>query len=454
MIPPDPDPPATPPDAASKNATEAAAEAPRPTGTEAALKATPDAATEAARDAALDAAYRALPVDRPPPDFADRVIARHEAARHAATRRRRITLAALALAAAAALLLLAQPDPSADGAHEATTRTTLTLPARGLAVAEPGAALRWHTAGAMRVEQTRGRIFYRIDDGPLTVATPAGDITVRGTCFTVEVDPMPSRLKTAALGALAGAAVTVAVYEGRVALQNDRGTLELAAGDHARMAPDTPPRRTPPPPPVAAIAPIAPIAPVPPTDAIAPTAPIAPATAPPELLAEVEALRSELTTLRRQLDDERTLRLDTEGEPVAFPPELPDHFREPTLRRNFQAALEEAGLDGEIKSIDCSEFPCIVYGDVANPDDRALDALTETEAMKAYKDAANNTSAWGRRLDEGESEDTRRTFFGIALMPKHTTEDPTHRSEIGKRLRFRNEQAFEAFRPEIEPPPE
>jgi hypothetical protein len=57
------------------------------------------------------------------------------------------------------------------------------------------------------------------------VATPAGDVTVTGTCFRVEV----------------ALVVTVTVYEGTVDVANAHGRVTLHAGEHATATRDTAP---------------------------------------------------------------------------------------------------------------------------------------------------------------------------------------------------------------------
>jgi hypothetical protein len=88
-----------------------------------------------------------------------------------------------------------------------------------------------------RVLQPLGDVFYRVEPGgPFVVATPAGDVTVLGTCFRVEVMDMKAS-KPAITGAVVGAAITatvlVTVYEGRVLLANEKGKTEVKAGERA-----------------------------------------------------------------------------------------------------------------------------------------------------------------------------------------------------------------------------
>ena len=163
---------------------------------------------------------------------------------------------AACLAAAAALSFYASKGPrgrNLDGAITATARQSHAIGQRATAVLEAGAVLAYtvrHVGDGgptrVRVEQTAGDVFYRVDTGTdFEVATPAGRARVRGTCFRVEVVPMNGTrqwVRQTAVGAAVGAAVAmgvvVTVYEGRVALANTHGETELAFGERATMVAD------------------------------------------------------------------------------------------------------------------------------------------------------------------------------------------------------------------------
>ncbi len=236
-------------------------------------------------------------------------------------------------------------------------------------------------------------MFYRVDGGAFVVRTPAGEVRTLGTCFEVEVSQMKSQLKSAAAGAALTAAVLVTVYE----LKNAHGRIEVAPGEAARAESGGAPApylRSPRVPRVAL--PTLPSIEIPeaptPSSMAGQKVTLAAAGA-----GEVDALRAEVARLAAALEAERAMRTQTEGDPVDFPRGLDERYREAELLRAFRAGFAELGRDFEIQSVDCTEYPCIVYGDVENEDNKALEALTETDAMRAYRDGSNSTSAWGRR---------------------------------------------------------
>lgn len=401
-------------------------------------------------DADLDALYRAQPVARPPADFADRVVPR------ARWRRLRWVTAGTALAAAAAALALwIGPGAPRTGAVDARDLTTAALVDRATAVADPGARIRWAMVDdLLEVQQTRGRVFYRVDEGPLSVRTPAGDVSVTGTCFSVEVSNMSPTVKAAALGALVGVAATVVVYEGAVRVSSAHGELELGPGERGVTRSEAAPTRLDPRPAEPAIAGQPPQP---------PPRPVVEAVDPglvdelrEQIRREVEAglrdglteARDELRRVTRELEAERAMRAESEGAPMAFPADLPERFTEDTLRARFQQAMTQADIAGEMVSIDCSEYPCILYADLENSEKGDHEKLFETDALAPYTDDGKNVSVWGRRTKGEDGVEQTSNFVGLAMMPKGEL-SRDERAALGKRLQFRNQQAFEAFAPEM-----
>ena len=216
---------------------------------------------------AVDLSSLHWPAPQPPSGFAERATARFlsetatapdtESTVEASTdppRRTRglvFVFAGGALAVAAAVTLwFARPTPSTAAADSVVTQAmqTIIMSDRAVAVAGPGTSLRWavDADGEGVVEQDRGSVFYRVaDGGAFEVKTPAGTISVTGTCFEVETRPMQLRsgLKAATVGAALAGAIVVTVYEGGVVLANDHGDIELGPGQRALADIDSAPRR-------------------------------------------------------------------------------------------------------------------------------------------------------------------------------------------------------------------
>jgi hypothetical protein len=189
--------------------------------------------------AELDA-YEVPPV---PAGLESRLWQRMHAARPRRSRRWKLgagAAAAVAAAGAAWFVTTGSPAVALSGVAHTAERTTLSI-GKATLVAEPGTALRW-TSGehGVRVEQRSGDVFYRVEPGrPFVVVTDVGEVSALGTCFRVEVSSMklPKQgLVGGAIGAVVAAGVFVAVFEGKVSLANQRGRVEIAAGQSAQIA--------------------------------------------------------------------------------------------------------------------------------------------------------------------------------------------------------------------------
>lgn len=157
-------------------------------------------------------------------------------------------LPAAAVATLAVGASLALIDGPSSGSLVATTRTEANVGDRAVAVAEPGATLRWNVSrsGAADVEQSSGHTFYRVNrGGPFVVRTPLGQVRVLGTCFSVEVRQVNSKkaaLMASGATALVTTMVIVSVYEGQVVTASPAGELTMRAGAVATIEPGAAPR--------------------------------------------------------------------------------------------------------------------------------------------------------------------------------------------------------------------
>jgi hypothetical protein len=77
---------------------------------------------------------------------------------------------------------------------------------------------------------------------------------------------------------------------------------------------------------------------------------------------ENQRFQTELTLLRSQ-----QALATAATKPIPFPPTLDTRYREEALRDAFNQALAAAGVTGELTSVDCQEFPCLVHGRITSP---------------------------------------------------------------------------------------
>ena len=172
------------------------------------------------------------PTLEPPHDFSVRVTAALDGVAERPRRRptrRQLAWGLASLGAAAVLVLVVthlvtRPGavgPQTWGEVLATTRETLAIGDRAVAVAESGSDLGWSLEpGRAQVEQRRGTVFYRVDHGaPFLVSTPMADVRVTGTCFQIDLD----------------SALSVRVFEGAVSVSNGAGSIAISAGERVHV---------------------------------------------------------------------------------------------------------------------------------------------------------------------------------------------------------------------------
>lgn len=386
------------------------------------------------------------------------------------------TAALGALAAAAAIFLFqAGTDVDAEASSASSValapQETVQIGNRGLAVGESDAQVAWNVAadGSAVVEQTRGRVFYRVDKSstsspkPFVVRTPFGEAHVRGTCFAVEVNPMTTtqqlslwnKGKLAVAGAAAGALLTgtilVTVYEGRVDVKSaaDREGLSLKAGETALASADQAPTK------------------------VAPTLAslqkerafledqrkelrdqvtqleeqlkvvmIAKANGKDPVVAENTALKEELAQVRSKLSAYEEVDADRRGEPTEWPEDIDPIYKEAHMKEALLSTLKDLGLKGDLDSVDCTEFPCMAFGVVEVDGDREASAREMerfSELLKGHfpqEGVSRSNSVWSRSIKKDDGSIMHQNNFGVSIYPDGFVEGEEKKA-LEKRNRFR-----------------
>ena len=185
--------------------------------------------------------WEAWDAREPPREFAGRVVEEAMREKRASSKGRgaRIGAGLLLVGSMAAVVALTL---HLKGSHEhgdvaARSREEVRVGGRAIAVLEPGAHVRWDGDA---ITQSGGDVFWRVEPGArFTVHTPAADVTVKGTCFHVNVsgseDAMNKRdAVSGTVGAVMAATAFVGVYEGKVAVSHAGQSVDLTAGQSAQ----------------------------------------------------------------------------------------------------------------------------------------------------------------------------------------------------------------------------
>ncbi len=91
-----------------------------------------------------------------------------------------------------------------------------------------------------------------------------------------------------------------------------------------------------------------------------------------------------------KLAEAKAIQAEDEGTPPKPPPDMPARFKDPKYARKAVKALFDGVGGGQITSVDCTEFPCLVYGDVSRDTSRARE-----KTIRALARAAMDTDGWG-----------------------------------------------------------
>jgi hypothetical protein len=169
------------------------------------------------------------------------------------------------------------------------------------------------------------------------------------------------------------------------------------------------------------------------------------------MAAENRVLRDEIEKLRSALRSEKDARAAEEGSPIEFPKDLPERYRQEAMLKAVSEAIRAAGVPGEVRSVDCNEYPCIVYGDARVRGPGELDTYfrkAEEQLRRDYPAASSamRTSLFSSRPKEGEET---TALFGIAIHPKAESEaERAQENEMRKRMRYRQGQYMDSVRPQ------
>ncbi|MCB9681781.1 MAG: hypothetical protein H6733_09940 [Alphaproteobacteria bacterium] len=274
--------------------------------------------------------------------------------------------------------------------------------------------------------------------GPVDVVLPGGHLLLDGSA-RIDVEPPrgPVRAlkgkevamdRSTLLAALAGAAVTVTVYEGKARFVADDGSAtELVPGaSHALGGAHAAP------PPLPALR-------------VPPAVPRAPDTTDAERIAELEA---ENGALRDALDQAELLhtvatgQLATyEGDPVPWPADVDPALRPDPFRDTVAKVAGEVG-DVTVETVDCEEFPCIAVMSTPVKDD----PMQIHELTRQFVDGMKQTFPEGTEPPD------------VVLMVSQVTDDDASRAILSfaytdaddgsdTRTRFRAQRLVEEFEP-------
>ena len=144
---------------------------------------------------------------------------------------------------------------------------------------------------------------------------------------------------------------------------------------------------------------------------------------------------TEVDTLKRRINELEQKLVYAIGKERPFPADLDPRYTQEPLRKAFDSALKSAGFDGQVTAVDCSEYPCIVFGDgFGGPGD--MKRLQAVNAFKDYEKANWRVYGWNT-----EAKTAGERFFGAAVLaPGENMDD-----EMTRRLKVRIDEMHDAW---------
>lgn len=160
---------------------------------------------------------------------------------------------------------------------------------------------------------------------------------------------------------------------------------------------------------------------------------------------DLETLTRELASLRRENQELRDEHTELVGEPLPQPTEIEPRFSGPSLTASIGQAIGQAGVDGKVEHVDCSEYPCITFGRLAG-DEEEMEEIERTAALSQYDADVLTLLFWATSSDASDAPGTKET--GLFALAYYTQDDrATDGTALDRRIRARTVEYWNSDRP-------
>lgn len=158
----------------------------------------------------------------------------------------------------------------------------------------------------------------------------------------------------------------------------------------------------------------------------------------------------ELIDCRGQSETALQQRRQQDGAPIAMPAELPERFSQATLTTAFTQAVRQSKVPARLETVDCAEFPCIVYGRIFG-DEEWMERIERAKALNPYDADVMTTLLWTSTAAEqlrGSTGSRERTLFAVALYSREQL--AKQGTNLDKRIRTRTVDLWNILHPDDE----
>lgn len=166
------------------------------------------------------------------------------------------------------------------------------------------------------------------------------------------------------------------------------------------------------------------------------------------------ACAAELARTQARLGDLERQRLAVDGPPIAPRSDAPSRFQERLLTDTVQIAFRATKIDGRVDTVDCSEYPCILYGRV-NGDEELVAKLEDSKPFAAYDNDIGVMLTWASgdrergkqpKVTSERSKPSEVCLFAFAF---YTSADKAkHGDDLDRRIRSRTADLWNTLHPD------
>lgn len=161
---------------------------------------------------------------------------------------------------------------------------------------------------------------------------------------------------------------------------------------------------------------------------------------------EIEALTRELAALRREHAELRDEHTELVGEPLPQPSDVEPRFSGPSLTASVGQAIGQAGVEGKVEHVDCSEYPCITFGRLAG-DEEEMEEIERAAALSPYDADVLTLLFWAASADSSQAPGAKET--GLFALAFYTQDDrATEGAALDRRIRARTVEYWNTDKPD------
>ncbi|MBC8069939.1 MAG: hypothetical protein IAG13_16495, partial [Deltaproteobacteria bacterium] len=120
-------------------------------------------------------------------------------------------------------------------------------------------------------------------------------------------------------------------------------------------------------------------------------------------------------------------------------------FSGPALTGSVGQAIGQSGVAGEVQHVDCSEYPCIVFGRLVG-DEEDMEEIERAAALSEYDADVLTLLFWATTADSSEAAGPKET--GLFALAFYTSDDrASSGAELDRRIRARTVEFWNTDRP-------